>query len=324
VSNNFVQPGATVTVAAPYDRSSGEAALVGSFFGVVANDVLSGEDCELTLEGVFRDMAKTSAQAWTVGLKLYWDNSNKRLDSDSTVGMFVGVAAEVADNPSSTGVIRLNGVPPDTAEGAQAAVADLTDNSGGEAADGTIAVVTAPTALTDNGGGTADGTVASQAAPTTLTDSTGLSGTHDDTLAATAALVTLTDSTGLSGTHDDTLAAISVPADLTGGESPTEAEHNALLAVVRIIAQDLSDIAQKVIELVSLTTVDAQNGSDTAQKVIELVTLATTAQNNLKESTTAQAENRAAIVALTNAVKELSTKQNALLAKLRIAGIIAA
>ncbi len=95
--------------------------------------------------------------------------------------------------------------------------------------------------LTDNGGGTADGTVASQAAP-----------------------VTLTDSTGLSGTHDDTLAATTVPADLTGGEAPTEAEHNALLAVVRVMAQ---------------------NASDNAQKIIELVTLGGVAQNNLKELT---------------------------------------
>lgn len=96
--------------------------------------------------------------------------------------------------------------------------------------------------LTDNGGGTADGTVAAQAEP-----------------------VTLTDSTGLSGSHDDTLAATTVPADITGGEAPTEAEHNAHLAVTRVIAQ---------------------NASDTAQKVIELVTLSATAQDNLKELTT--------------------------------------
>lgn len=95
--------------------------------------------------------------------------------------------------------------------------------------------------LTDNGGGTADGTVAAQAEP-----------------------VTLTDSTGASGSHDDTLAAPSVPADLTGGESPTEAEHNAVLAAMRIMNQ---------------------NDSDTAQKVIELVTLSATAQDNLKEVT---------------------------------------
>lgn len=63
------------------------------------------------------------------------------------------------------------------------------------------------------------------------------------------AIVDLTDSTGLSGTHDDTLAATTVPADLTGGESPTEAEHNAALAVMRVMAQNDSDIAQKVIEI---------------------------------------------------------------------------
>ena len=63
---------------------------------------------------------------------------------------------------------------------------------------------------------------------------------------------TLTDSTGLSGTHDDTLAATTVPSDLTGGEAPTEAEHNALLAVIRLMAQNASDSAQKIIELVTL------------------------------------------------------------------------
>lgn len=39
------------------------------------------------------------------------------------------------------------------------AVADLTDNSGGAAADGTIGVVTLPTAITNNSAGTADGTL---------------------------------------------------------------------------------------------------------------------------------------------------------------------
>lgn len=277
--NNYIQPGEVLTLAAPYDRTSGQGALVGSIFGVAVSDVLSGVDGEFRTVGVF-DLTKTSAQAWTQGQKIYWDNGNKRCDSDSTVGQLIGVATAAAANPSSTGTVRLNGGVPDTAEGAQAAIADLTDNSGGAAADGTIGVVTAPTALTDNGGGTADGTVASQAAPATLTDSTGLSGSHDDTLAATT-----------------------VPADLTGGESPTEAEHNTLLAVVRVIAQ---------------------NASDTGQKVIELVTLAGTAHDNLKELTTAQAADRTAIIAATDAIKELATKQNAVLASLRAAGILSA
>lgn len=66
-----------------------------------------------------------------------------------------------------------------------------------------------------------------------------------------AAIVSLTDSTGLSGTHDDTLAATTVPADIAGGESPTEAEHNAVLAVLRVMAQNASDQAQKTLEILA-------------------------------------------------------------------------
>lgn len=180
--NNYVQPGETLSLIAPYDRLSGEGALIGSLFGVAVNDVLSGAEGEFKHNGVYL-LGKTSAQAWTEGQKLYWDDSNKRVDSDGTVGPLIGVAARAAANPSATGYVKLNDAVPSTAEGPQGAV------------------------------------------------------------------VALTDSTGLSGTHDDTLAATTVPADLTGGESPTEAEHNAALAVMRVMAQNESDLAQKVNEL---------------------------------------------------------------------------
>lgn len=179
---NYIQEGKTITLAAPYDRTSGQGAQVGSIFGVATGDVLSGIDGEFMTEGVFT-LTKATGTAWTQGEKIYWDNSNKRCSDDGTVGQLIGVATEAAASDATTGIVRLNGVAPASAEGPQAAI------------------------------------------------------------------VVLTDSTGLSGTHDDTLAATTVPADLTGGESPTEAEHNALLAVVRVMAQNDSDIAQKVLEL---------------------------------------------------------------------------
>lgn len=141
MATNYKQPGKTLTMAAPYNRTSGQGALVGSIFGVALGTVLSTVLGEFALTGVWT-LAKTSAQAWTVGQKIYWDNSNKRCDSDSTVGMLIGVATAVAANPTSTGDVRLNGVAPDTLEGPQAAEADLTDNSGGAAPDGTIGAVT--------------------------------------------------------------------------------------------------------------------------------------------------------------------------------------
>jgi predicted RecA/RadA family phage recombinase len=221
MSTNYVQAGETLTLTAPYARSSGQGALVGSLFGVATADVENAAEGEFATEGVYT-LAKTSAQAWTVGQKIYWDNSNKRLDSDSTVGQLVGVATAVAANPSSTGTIKLLGNAPATAEGAQAAITSLTDNTGGSA---------------------------------------------NDTLTALGGLTTLTDNTGLSGTHDDTLAAVTVPADASGGEDPTEAEFNALLAVVRVIAQNQSDTAQKVIEVVADVEDARNNFADVAAKV---------------------------------------------------------
>jgi predicted RecA/RadA family phage recombinase len=215
MATNYVQPGDVLTLTAPYQRNTGQGALVGSIFGVALQTVANAVAGEFATKGVW-SLSKTSAQAWTVGQKIYWDNSNKRCDSDSTVGQLIGVATAVADNPSSTGYVRLNGAAPATAEGAQAAIADLTDSSGGATADGTIGAVTAPTALTHSVG-TADNTV----------------------------------------------------DDVTGSFSQT------------------------------------------------------VLNNNFKELTTAQAANRLAIIALTDAVKELSTKVNAILADLRAAGIVA-
>lgn len=75
-------------------------------------------------------------------------------------------------------------------------------------------------------------------------------------------IVELTDSTGLSGTHNDTLSATSVMADITGGQDPTEAEFNTLLALVRIMAQNASDTAQKVNEiLVALKAANLMHSS---------------------------------------------------------------
>lgn len=277
MATNYIQPGAILTLTAPYDRLSGEGAQVGSIFGVATSDVDSGDPGEFDTEGVW-SLAKTSAQAWTVGQKIYWDNGNKRCDSDGTVGMLIGVATAAATNPSSTGYVKLNSSAPSSSEGPQAAEADLTDNSGGAAADGTIGVVTAPTAIA-----------------ATLTDSSGYSGTHNDTVAAMAAIAALTENGGaLGGVQDGNIAALVDPAGDAGA---------SLIDGVR-------EVAAKVNALAAAEAVHAQNISDVAQKIIELVT--------------AQGEDRTAIVALTDAIKELSTKLNALLAKLRLAGVISA
>ena len=135
MSTNYIQEGETLDLLAPYAVSSGDGMKVGSIFAVAAGDAANGAAVRGHICGVWT-LAKTSAQAWTVGQKIYWDNSNKRCDSDGTLGQLIGVATAIAANPTSTGAVRLNCGAPATAEGPQGALAALVDNSGGAAADG--------------------------------------------------------------------------------------------------------------------------------------------------------------------------------------------
>ena len=106
---NFVQPGNTITLIAPYAVASGDGLLVGSIFGVAAGSAALGEPVEATLTGVF-DITKIGSQAWTVGAKVYWDNTNKRCTTVATDNALIGAAVEaVASGAGDTiGRVRLN------------------------------------------------------------------------------------------------------------------------------------------------------------------------------------------------------------------------
>lgn len=139
---NYIQEGDVLTLTAPYTVTSGQGAQVGSQFAVALKDITNATEGEFATSGVW-SLAKTSAQAWTVGQKIYWDNSNKRCDSDGTVGILIGVATAAAANPSSTGNVKLNEAVAATSEGPQAAEADLTFGTN-------IAAATANGALVDS------------------------------------------------------------------------------------------------------------------------------------------------------------------------------
>lgn len=122
--NNLIQKGKTLSLLAPYAVASGDGMLVGAIFAVATGAALIGAAVEGVTFGVFT-LPKTSAQAWTVGQKVYWNDATKKCDTDGTVGQLIGAAAEVAANPTATGSVRLNGTVPGGLEGPQAAVADI-------------------------------------------------------------------------------------------------------------------------------------------------------------------------------------------------------
>jgi predicted RecA/RadA family phage recombinase len=107
---NFIQPGQTVTLPAPYDVISGACLKLGAIVGVAAHDAAAGAEVETMLTGV-HDLAKAPSQAWAVGAKIYWDDTNKVTTTTATSNTMIGVALlPVAGGASDTiGRIRLNG-----------------------------------------------------------------------------------------------------------------------------------------------------------------------------------------------------------------------
>ena len=106
---NYVQPGNTITLTAPYAVAAGDGLLVGSIFGVAAGTAALGEPVETALTGVF-DLTKIGSQAWTAGARIFWDDTNKRTTTVATDNTLIGAAVEaVASGAGDTiGRVRLN------------------------------------------------------------------------------------------------------------------------------------------------------------------------------------------------------------------------
>ena len=107
---NFVQPGLSVPMPMPYDRTTGQGVLVGALFGVVAVDALTGVTAEVAVSGVF-DITKEPALAIAAGVRVFWDNTNRRITATATGNFQVGIATQAALAADATVRVWLNRVP---------------------------------------------------------------------------------------------------------------------------------------------------------------------------------------------------------------------
>lgn len=98
---NFVQPGDSLNVLAPYAVTSGQGALVGGLFGVAAFDAANGVAVELQVEGVF-DLTKEPALAIAQGARVFWDNTNRRVTTTSNGNFPIGAATVAAASSDTT------------------------------------------------------------------------------------------------------------------------------------------------------------------------------------------------------------------------------
>ncbi len=104
---NFVQPGDAIDITVPAGGVvSGVPFVSGSLVGIPGVTAAAGALATIHLEGVY-DLPKVSAQAWTLGAKVYWDGVAALVTTVSAGNTLLGYAADVAANPSSTGRVRL-------------------------------------------------------------------------------------------------------------------------------------------------------------------------------------------------------------------------
>jgi predicted RecA/RadA family phage recombinase len=107
---NFVQAASVVTlICAQGGRSSGDVVKVGAIVGVAAHDAIAGAEIETKLDGAFY-LEKVTAQAWaTVGLPIYYDAVADKVTTVGSGNTLIGVNLKTAANPSTQGLVRLNG-----------------------------------------------------------------------------------------------------------------------------------------------------------------------------------------------------------------------
>ena len=106
--NNYIQDGEALPLVAPYQRNSGEGALIGAIFGVAKNTVPNGALGEFQIEGVV-DVATLSTQVIALGAKVYWDDANKRCTGVASGNTLIGAAARAKANAELTTRVYLDG-----------------------------------------------------------------------------------------------------------------------------------------------------------------------------------------------------------------------
>lgn len=104
----FLQEGESPTHTAPANVTAGTGVKIGDQLVVATITVLSGAQFTGVVRGVV-EHAKLSAQAWTEGQQVNWDDTNKRFTTVTTGNFRAGYAYRVAANPTATGLVMLYG-----------------------------------------------------------------------------------------------------------------------------------------------------------------------------------------------------------------------
>ncbi|TJZ86154.1 DUF2190 family protein [Paracoccus hibiscisoli] len=106
---NYVQPGEHLTLTMTAAVASGDGVLIGAIFGVTQGAAAANQQVVVVRRGVY-DLPKLAAQAWTVGAKVYWNDTDKVCTTVASGNTLIGAAVEAAANPSAIGRVLLDGM----------------------------------------------------------------------------------------------------------------------------------------------------------------------------------------------------------------------
>ncbi len=100
----YIQRGDVLDLTAPYAVASGAGFLVGSIFAVAQSAAANGAAVSGLTVGVV-DLAKTDSQAWTVGARIYWDDTTKLCTTAAAAGANKLIGVAVAAVAGTAGLI---------------------------------------------------------------------------------------------------------------------------------------------------------------------------------------------------------------------------
>jgi predicted RecA/RadA family phage recombinase len=99
---NFTETGDSFAFTAPYPLTSGQGVLVGALFGVAfANYALNETNCRAGRVGT-ADLTKEPSLVIAFGVRVFWDNTNRRVTTTTTGNFCIGWAAEAAAGADTT------------------------------------------------------------------------------------------------------------------------------------------------------------------------------------------------------------------------------
>lgn len=105
---NYIGKGDSIYIIAPFNVVSGQPLKIGNIFGFIGAPANSGDKVALHVVGEY-GVTKVTTEVWAIGDLIYFDNDLKNFSKTNVSGgVKVGVATEVALNPSTTGKIRLS------------------------------------------------------------------------------------------------------------------------------------------------------------------------------------------------------------------------